>query len=163
VQLLLQDLVLWFGRTIVGVEGEIPTNMTGSGDMTINWLTFAFNLIVAVIGTAIWTVIDRNRVAYPKTTDGLYILARYYLAATLLSYGLVKIFPLQFPQPSLILLTQEYGDSSPMGLAWTFLGFSTGYQVFAGFSELLAALLLFFRRTTLLGALVAAGVRPMYL
>ncbi|NBC65667.1 MAG: hypothetical protein GVY07_08465 [Bacteroidetes bacterium] len=157
-QLLFEDLVLWFGRTIIGVEGEIPTNMTGSGDMTINWLTFAFNLIVAAISTAIWTAIDRNRVAYPKTAEGLYILARYYLAATLLSYGLVKIFPLQFPEPSLILLTQEYGDSSPMGLAWTFLGFSTGYQVFAGFSELLAALLLFFRRTTLLGALVAAGV-----
>src|SRR6056297_124810 len=157
-QLLFQDLIIWFGQTVLGVERSVPTNMTGSGDMTINWLTFVFNVVVASLGTAIWTAIDRNKFTYPKTADGFYILARYYLAATLLSYGLVKIFPLQFPQPSLVLLTQEYGDSSPMGLAWTFLGFSTGYQIFGGISELLAAMLLFFRRTTLLGALVAVGV-----
>ena len=158
IQMLFQDLIIWFGRQVLGVEGSIPTNMTGSGDMTYNWITFAFNLTLAAAGTLIWTAIDRNRSSYHRTADGLYILARYYLAMTLLSYGLVKIFPLQFPQPSLILLTQEYGDSSPMGLAWTFLGFSTGYQMFAGFSEALAAMLLFFRRTTLLGALVAVGV-----
>ena len=157
-QLLFQDLIIWFGHTVLGVEGSVPTNMTGSGDMTINWLTFAFNLVVATIGTLVWTAIDRNKFTYPKTADLFYILARYYLAVTLLSYGLVKVFPLQFSEPSLILLTQEYGDSSPMGLAWTFLGFSTGYQIFGGLSELLAALLLFFRKTTLLGALVAVGV-----
>jgi len=51
-----------------------------------------------------------------------------------------------------------YGDSSPMALLWTFMGFSSAYEMFAGASEVLAGLLLFARRTTTLGALLAAGV-----
>ena len=39
-----------------------------------------------------------------------------------------------------------------MGLAWTFLGYSTGYNLFMGVAELLAGFLLF-RRTVAIGAL----------
>ena len=45
-----------------------------------------------------------------------------------------------------------------MGLAWTFMGASVGYQIFAGLLELAGGYLLFWRRTTLAGALVSAGV-----
>jgi hypothetical protein len=45
-----------------------------------------------------------------------------------------------------------------MGLAWTFLGASAGYQVMSGLAELLCGYLLFFRRTALLGAIVGVGV-----
>jgi len=55
-------------------------------------------------------------------------------------------------------MMQPYGDSSPMGLLWTFMGASPGYQMFAGAAEVVGGLLLLFRRTTLLGALVVAAV-----
>jgi hypothetical protein len=71
----------------------------------------------------------------------------------LISYGLVKVIQLQFPAPGLYRLLQPYGNSSPMGLAWTFLGFSRGYNIFMGIAELAAGLLLF-RRTTTAGAIV---------
>jgi len=45
-----------------------------------------------------------------------------------------------------------------MGLLWTFMGASTAYQMFAGFGEALGGLLLLFRRTALLGALVSSAV-----
>jgi hypothetical protein len=45
-----------------------------------------------------------------------------------------------------------------MRLLWTFMGFSESYTMFAGASEALAGILLVFRRTRTLGALVAAGV-----
>jgi hypothetical protein len=48
---------------------------------------------------------------------------------------------------------QPYGNSSPMGLAWTFLGFSKGYNMFMGIAEV-AALLLLFRRTVTVGAII---------
>ena len=40
-----------------------------------------------------------------------------------------------------------------MGLAWTFLGFSKGYNLFMGVAELMAGLLLF-RRTVAIGAII---------
>jgi len=70
----------------------------------------------------------------------------------------MKVFPLQFIPPGPDRLIQSYGDSSPMGLAWTFLGASIGYQVFAGLAELLGGYLLLWRRTALLGGLFSAAV-----
>src|SRR5437899_11151387 len=65
---------------------------------------------------------------------------------------------MQFPPPALDRLVQPFGDASPMGLAWTFVGASPAYEIFTGTGELLGGLLLTMQRTTLLGALVAAGV-----
>src|SRR5579862_8248679 len=47
---------------------------------------------------------------------------------------------------------------SPMGLLWKFMGFSTAYNLYAGAAEAGAAVLLFFRRTATLGALLAVAV-----
>jgi hypothetical protein len=41
-----------------------------------------------------------------------------------------------------------------MGLLWTFIGASKGFEIFTGFAEMLGGALLIFPRTTLLGALV---------
>jgi uncharacterized membrane protein YphA (DoxX/SURF4 family) len=76
----------------------------------------------------------------------------------MLSYGMSKVFKSQFPLPSPGVLLQTYGQSSPMRLLWTFMGYSPSYTFFAGASEVLGGLLLFFRRTTTLGALVVAAV-----
>jgi hypothetical protein len=45
-----------------------------------------------------------------------------------------------------------------MGLLWTFMGHSWAYSAFTGGVEMLGGFLLFFRRTTTLGALIIAGV-----
>ncbi len=82
------------------------------------------------------------------------VLVRFYLAFTLILYGLVKVIKLQFPDPSLMRLLQPFGDASPMGLAWTFLGFSKGYNIFMGIVEVSAVLLLF-RRTVVVGAFLS--------
>jgi len=83
---------------------------------------------------------------------------RYYLFAVLFSYGIVKVIKTQFPFPDLWRFLQPFGDSSPMGLAWTFMGYSKPYTFFAGLMEIVPALLLLFRKTTSLGALLSVGV-----
>src|SRR5205823_3894789 len=65
--------------------------------------------------------------------------------------------PSQFPAPTLDRLMQRFGDASPMGLLWTFMGASVAYNLFSGGAEMLGGLLLTTRRTALLGALVSAG------
>ncbi len=88
----------------------------------------------------------------------LRLLVRYTLAFTLFGYGFAKIFPLQFPPPRLFRLIQPYGDFSPMGVLWNFMGASVPYQIFSGAAEALGGFLLLFRPTTTLGALVSFAV-----
>src|SRR5439155_23903336 len=73
-------------------------------------------------------------------------------------YGWNKIMPLQFPPPGPDRLLMTYGESSPMGLLWTFMGASKPYVMFSGLTEAAGGLLLLFRRTSLLGGLLSAAV-----
>jgi hypothetical protein len=69
-----------------------------------------------------------------------------------------KLIPLQFGEPGVWRLIEPYGESSPMGLLWTFMGHSPAYVMFTGFAETLGGVLLLARRTATLGALVVVGV-----
>ena len=152
----LQPLYVWVAKAAFGIEITVFPN--GSGDTTYNWVQFAANVAIAVLATVAWTVLDRRSLAYPRLKDGLWIAMRFTLAWTMFSYGINKIFALQFPEPGLQRLLQDYGDSSPMGLMWTFMGASQPYTMFAGWMEAIGGLLLCFRRTQLVGALWTAGV-----
>lgn len=101
---------------------------------------------------------DARRAHYRTLLDWLRVYVRYALASIMLSYGLAKVFKSQFPLPSAGRLMEAYGESSPMGLLWTFMGYSTAYTVFTGAAEVLGGVLLFFRRTTTLGALELTAV-----
>src|SRR5262249_24545008 len=98
------------------------------------------------------------RIAYPRLWELLRIYVRYALALILIGYGLAKVVKTQFQAPSGVRLLEPFGQSSPMGLLWTFMGFSTAYTFFAGASEVLGGVLLLWRRTTTLGAMVSAAV-----
>ena len=144
---------------IGGVFGiEVTFRGTGSGDRWANWFDFVLDLGLALVIVAAWALWRRSKPIGPRVADVGRTLLRYYVATTMIGYGLAKTFPVQFTVPGPDRLLQPYGDSSPMGLAWTFLGASVGYQIFGGLMELLGALLLLWRRTTLMGALVSAGV-----
>ncbi len=130
----------------------------GSGDTTYNYVqVFCFAVLAAVVAL-LWSALDWRRASYPWLWDALRVYVRFVLAAALLGYGINKLFKLQFPDPAVTRLLQQYGDSSPMGLLWTFMGASDPYTRFGGAMEAIGGILLCFRRTTLLGAAVAAGV-----
>lgn len=143
---------------MLGFEDPVSGATTGSGDKLFNYLLILTMGVLSALGTAIWSFADRKRSSYPTLFAVLTILLRYFLGLMMLSYGSYKVFKLQFPDPSLYRLTEAYGDSSPMGLAWTYMGASATYTWFAGAMEVIAGALLLFRRTTLLGALLSIGV-----
>jgi hypothetical protein len=153
---LCQPMVKWVGRELFGVEITILPN--GSGDTTFNYVqVFCFAVLAAVVAL-LWTLFDGKRGNYSRLHGWLWAYMRFTLAANMLIYGAFKVIKSQFPDPSLDRLTQPFGDASPMGLLWTFMGASESYTIFTGFSEMLGGLLLTARRTTLLGALVCVGV-----
>ncbi|NNH70644.1 hypothetical protein HLB23_12345 [Nocardia uniformis] len=85
----------------------------------------------------------------------LHAMIRVALSLAIIAFGMVKVIPTQFitftlPGEMLVPL----GESSPSGMLWKFMATSTPYTVITGVVEVLGGLLLIFRRTVLLGALV---------
>lgn len=82
---------------------------------------------------------------------------RMFVAGYFFIYGWSKVFLLQmgtidYPE-SLITV----GEKSPMGMLWTWMGYSPTIQFAAGAIEVLVGLLLLWRRTAALGALAGLG------
>jgi hypothetical protein len=149
----LTDIFVWIGKNIIGITWKIQTVGNGSGDTTFDFIKYFTGLSLASLAAVLWSVLDRKRSSYGKLYYYLTVVIRYYVAFMLFMYGLVKVFKTQFPDPDLYRLSEPYGNSTPMGLAWTYFGFSHGFNWFVGIAEI-SALLLLFRRTATFGAIL---------
>jgi uncharacterized membrane protein YphA (DoxX/SURF4 family) len=114
--------------------------------------------VIALVGATAWTIADRRRRSHPKLLEAFTLYVRLFLARTMFSYGFDKVIPNQFSPMTPLRLTQYIGETSPGGFAWTFLGFSVAYEVFAGIAEVVSGAFLLFRRTRTLGAIIGAAV-----
>ncbi len=160
----LYDDTVW--KTIIPIVSEHIFNIPydtlvmplGSGDTTYNYIQLFCFVVITFLVTLIWSILDRKRKNYERLLQFLVVFLVYYVMYAMLSYGFHKVYKLQFPDPSLYRLLKTYGESSPMGIAWTFMGASKGYTIFSGWAEVIGGLLLIFRRTRTLGGLVCFGV-----
>ncbi|MCO5945695.1 hypothetical protein [Mucilaginibacter flavidus] len=144
----------WVAQHVLHLSKPVVIVPTGSGDTTYDYLILLFITVVTAIGTIIWSITGRNTSNYNKLFYWLTVVVRYYVGITMLGYGFFKVIKLQFPGPSFGRLIEPVGDMSPMGLAWTYMGQSVGFNYFTGFAEISVGLLLFFRKTSTLGAIV---------
>jgi uncharacterized membrane protein YphA (DoxX/SURF4 family) len=149
----------WVATRLFHVTGRPATYFpTGSGDTTLQYVQTLLYFAAALMATLVWSLLDRRRMHYHGLQYWLRLMVRYTLAFTLFSYGFAKVFPLQFQPPWLGRLIEPYGEFSPMGVLWNFMGASIPYTIFSGAAEVTGGLLLIFRRTTSLGALVSFAV-----
>ena len=132
--------------------------VNGSGDSTLDYVQHFCYLAIAAAAAAVWSLLDRRRPNYRALDSWMRVLVRYALAFTLFGYGFAKVIPTQFGPPSLGRLIEPLGEFSPMGLLWTFVGYSRAYTIFSGAAEVLGGALLLVRRTATLGAMVSAAV-----
>lgn len=152
-----QRLIVWTGQHVFHLAKRIEFPPTGSGDTMSQFIRNFLVLVFAAVAMVVWSLLDRRRENYRRSHEWLRLFVRLVLGATLLSYGAAKVIKTQFPDPGLFRLLEPYGDSSPMGLLWTFMGFSRGYNLFTGAVEMAGGALLFIPRLTTLGALVSAA------
>lgn len=148
--------VTWVAKAVFGIAIEFYP--LGSGDTTYNYIQVATYLTLALLAAVVWTLARRGAPVSERTSDAMRTYVRLYLAAILLSYGWEKVIALQMPVPGPDRLMVPIGDTSPMGLLWTFMGASPAYQIFGGLGEVAGGLLLLWRRTAQLGSLVSACV-----
>ncbi len=148
----------WIGNHLLGFNYSYNVSGNGSGDHTYAYITLFINSLLAIILLPIWSFLDKKRTSYNKLFYWFIISLRIFLFGAMLLYGFVKTFKVQLPDASLVKLMQPLGDYSPMGLAWAYMGFSKGFNVFAGFMEVISGLLLISRKTQTLGAFIVIGV-----
>jgi hypothetical protein len=149
----------WVAIHVFHVTGQPATYFpTGSGDTTLQYVTQLLYVVVSLTAMLVWSILDRRRPNYRKLDAWLRVLLRYNLAFTLFGYGFAKVFPLQMQPTPLRRFIEPYGAFSPMGVLWSFMGASVPYIIYAGCAEVLGGLLLLFRRTTSLGAMVSFTV-----
>ena len=150
----LHVFIPWFAKNFLHLPQQISQFTNGSGDTTYDYVVLLVITLASIAGSIIWTFTDRKRANYNRLFYWLTVIVRFYLGLMLIQYGLYKVIKTQFPFPGFYRLLSTYGESSPMGLAWTFLGYSKGYNLFMGIAELMGGLL-FFRKTVTLGAVIS--------
>jgi len=120
-------------------------------DSFINWIIVA---VIAIIGAVAWGRSKYKDIDYNQFYYWLRVVVRYRLAIGIIGYGFIKFFPLQAPFPSISNLNTSYGDFTDWKIFSMSLGIVPSYEAFLGAIEILAGLLLFFRKTATIGAAI---------
>ena len=152
----------WIGQHLFHLTGVAGTpHGGGSGDRAIDWIAIGVMLALAILATLLWTAIDEllkspRPAAYPRLFFWFRLILRVTLGIAMLGYGMDKLFPLQMAPPSLAVLNEPLGNTSPMTMLWTLIGMNPVYEMICGAAEVTAGILILFRRTSLLGTLLTA-------
>lgn len=154
---------VWIGQHLFHLTGPAAHwHPTGSGDTTLNWIEAALYLAVALTGGlawSLWAELRRPpRTEYTTLSAWLRFLLRLTCGGFMLLYGFSKVFPLQMAPISIAILNEPVGNMSPMTMLWALIGLHPLYEVVCGAAEVIGGVLILFRRTALLGALVSAFV-----
>ncbi len=136
---------------------DIATFSSYSDD-TYNFVQCLMFAITATISTVIWSIAARKSSDHNRLLSWLRVVMQVHVGATVLSYGMAKVVPCQFPPLDAILLSQPVGEYSPQGLLWAVMGYSPLYTIFGGVTEVVAGFLLMLPATYLVGALLSFAV-----
>lgn len=149
--------VAWIGQHAFRL-GPVPVPASSCGDFLVDYVQLAVTGIVACLGACAWAW-RPSRVEHERQLwAALRVYARYVLGFTMLNYSVAKLFPIQFNDLGPHALETPVGEGGLMGIYWVAMSASPLYGFFGGAAELAGGLLVLFRRTALLGALVVVGV-----
>ncbi|MGA2687522.1 MAG: hypothetical protein ABSE85_05565 [Candidatus Korobacteraceae bacterium] len=151
-------VVPWVGAHVLHLSGNFTEVANGSGDQLYDYVLLFCIAITALIATVIWSWLDRKRPNYEVLYQWLRIFVRMVVAVAMISYGANKLFRMQFAEPALSRYVDTFGQTTPMGLLWTFMGMSRAYSFFGGVGEMLGGVLLLIPQFAALGSLVTLAV-----
>lgn len=136
---------------------DIINIATESGRWGIaSYVDYVLLLAVAAAAAIIWTLLDGKRLNYQLLYYWLRVLVRYRVAIGMIEFGYVKVFLIQMPEAPIGTLNTNFGDITAQKLYWLSVGVVPWYEITLGMVEVIAGILLFFRKTTFAGAVLTA-------
>lgn len=145
--------ITWIGKNFFQIT--FSYNWYG-GDNLFAYVTILALFVLSILITIIWSLLDKRK-AYHSLYRYMHLCTRYFLAYALFSYGFNKLSGSQFRFPSPIRMLQPFGDLNHWDVLWSFMGSSRSYTFFGGLMETICGLLLLFRKTSTIGALLTLG------
>lgn len=161
------DLFSFFTEFIVSLAGPFSfklaqfiglkpllTDLSSDSKSLLVFIFLQFIISLAMVGITPlrkW-LIQINIVNVSRSTTAL------FLALILFKYGLDKLFKQQFYLPEPNLLFTPLGHLDKDILYWSTMGVSRSYNIFLGMVEIVPAILLLFKKTRTIGAIIAVGV-----
>ncbi len=149
-------LVKWFGENVFHLKSAYTSILVS--DSTGLYIHVFIVFIISVLISVAWTILDKHGNNLDKLKYWFKVIISYYLSMQLFEYGFNKLFKYQFYLPEPNTLFTPIGGLSPDILYWSTMGTSYSYTVFMGLLEIISAILLLFKRTRLLGAIIAMGI-----
>lgn len=153
--------VFAFLNTLTGYRTNIYQLKTESGRWGLGaYAAWGVCALYALAGAIVWSLIaiKSKRQNYEQLYYWLRVIVRYRIAIGIIAFGFLKFYPMQMPTPSVSNLDTNFGDYNTYKIYWQVVGVSIWYEVVLGIVEIVGGLLLFFRQTTALGAVLVGGV-----
>lgn len=156
VNLLFKDVLSFITQNIFQVN--LLKNAEISSDSILLYFLVLFIWGAACVISIIFQLWGKWQKWRSKALYLFQLILAYYLAFQLLNYGIDKIFKAQFYLPEPNILYTNFGYLDKDILFWSVMGLSYPYNLFMGIAEVLPALLIFYRKTRILGFLLSFAV-----
>lgn len=151
---LFENLSKWTAVSIFGWSENLNYKLQSDSS---GLYVHTFHLIILSVSVVfLWNLFDKKNKYNLIQINSL--IASYYLSLQLFNYGFSKIFHVQFffPEPNTLLTPLGHIDKDL--LFWSSMGSSYVYSFFCGIIELVPAVLLVFRKSRFLGAVISTAV-----
>jgi uncharacterized membrane protein YphA (DoxX/SURF4 family) len=125
-----------------------------AGELVMAYTVAALSMIAA----AIWLLVDRRARGTPLVRELTILIARVTLAGILCHFGYRKVLDTQTVPPGPVEWIRYVADWHSTSIFWIGSGASPWFTQAAGWSELVACVLLLIPRTVVLGALLSAAI-----
>jgi hypothetical protein len=123
----MRNVTAWVASHVFGVSRPLVITGSGSGDKTFDWVQACCVLVIASVAAIVWSLMNRKRENYIGPQKWFRLFLRFALGSTMVTYGTIKVIPLQMPAPGLTRLLEPFGNFSPMGVLWYSVGASRAY------------------------------------
>src|SRR5215831_15885196 len=98
-----RPVISWIGAHIFHVNASLTVfwgGNSGSSDCKFGWVMTFCVLVSATIATVVWSFLDRRRENYAELHKWFRFFVRFALAGQMITYGMVKVIPVQMHYPS---------------------------------------------------------------
>jgi hypothetical protein len=148
----------WLDKTIFHTGYNPGTHISLPADNHFGVVFYLSILLFSVLGTLLWSFLDRKRRSCGRLYFWFTLYIRYILAIIIFGYGIDKLIPVQMRYPGAVDLLTPLGEQGRFSILWNFMGVSPGFMIFAGACEIIGSALLFSRRTMVFGALFTCTI-----
>ncbi len=151
---LLIPFVSWVDDHILHLGYSPEIHMNFFSDNRFGVILLFVISVLTIVGTIIWSILDKKRNNYNRFYFWFSNYLAYYVSIAVMGYALIKVIPVQAPYPAADELLIRWGNLRDWEILFKFLGTSPLYVQFCGWIEVVASIMILFKRLRVLGALL---------